>query len=105
MDPSENDGREALGVTSSYSRVNLEAAYRSLIAQVGDGDFFLGSDLRWYHELGAPDVIRGAGLDEFTYFGAALTSTQGPFVSYSSGRLPLDGASHKVYELGWKLDF
>jgi len=105
VDPSENDGREALGVTSSYTRFNLEAAYRSLVAHVGDGDFFLESDLRWYHELGAPSVIRTAGLDEFTYFAAALTSTQGPFVSYSAGRLPLDAASDQVYELGWKLDF
>ena len=105
VDPSENDGREALGVTSSYTRFNLEAAYRSLVAHVGDGDFFIESDLRWYHELGAPSVIRTAGLDEFTYFAAALTSTQGPFVSYSTGRLPLDAASDQVYELGWKFDF
>jgi hypothetical protein len=30
IDPSENDGREALGVTSSFTRMNLEAAYRGL---------------------------------------------------------------------------
>jgi hypothetical protein len=105
VDPSENDGREAVGVTSAYTRVNLEAAYRSLVAHIGDGDLYLESDLRWYDELGAPAVIRDAGLDEFTYFAAALTSTKGPFVSYSTGRLPLDAATDRVYELGWKLDF
>jgi hypothetical protein len=105
VDPSVNDGREALGVTSSFTRVNLEMAYRSLVAHIANGDFFVESDLRWYHELGAPTAIRGAGLDEFTYFAAALTSTQGPFVSYSTGRLPLDAATDKVYELGWKFDF
>jgi hypothetical protein len=28
-----------------------------------------------------------------------------PLVSYSTGRLPLDAASDKVYELGFKVDF
>lgn len=105
IDPSENDGREALGVTSSFTRVNLEAAYRGLVARVGGGELFLESDLRWYRELSAPAAIRSAGLDEFTYFAGALTSTAGPFVSYSTGRLPLDAASDKVYELGFKVDF
>jgi hypothetical protein len=105
IDPSENDGREALGVTSSFTRMNLEAAYRGLVARVAGGDLFLESSLRWYRELGAPAAIRGAGLDEFTYFAGALTSTAGPFVSYSTGRLPLDAASDKVYELGFKVDF
>jgi hypothetical protein len=105
VDPSENDGREALGVTSSFTRANLEVAYRGLVARVAGGDLFLESGLRWYRELSAPAAIRSAGLDEFTYFAAALTSTDGPFVSYSTGRLPLDAASDKVYELGFKVDF
>jgi hypothetical protein len=78
---------------------------RNLIVRSGLGDVYVESDVRWYRELGAPVAIAAAGLDEFTYFVAALVSSDGPYISYSTGRLPFDDREDQVYELGFRLHF
>ena len=105
VDPTRNDGREAAGETGSFPRFALEGAMKNLVVRTGAGDFFVESDFRWYRELGPAPAIRAAGLDEFTYFALGLVSSEGPYVSYSTGRLPFDARSDQVYELGFKLHF
>ena len=78
---------------------------RNLILRSEVGDVYVESDLRWYRELGAPAAVSAIGLDEFTYFVAALVSSEGPYVSFSTGRLPFDAQQDQVYELGFRLHF
>lgn len=105
VDPAEADLRESLGEAGAFPRLELEAAMRNLIVRSGLGDVYVESDVRWYRELGAPVAIAAAGLDEFTYFVAALVSSDGPYISYSTGRLPFDDREDQVYELGFRLHF
>jgi hypothetical protein len=69
------------------------------------GPLYFQSDARWYRELNAPQAIRGANLNAFSYVALALVSDEGPYVSYSKGRLPVDRKKDEVYELGFKLYF
>jgi hypothetical protein len=105
VDPGKADLREALGAGGSFPRLSLEAAMRNLIVRSEVGDVYVESDLRWYGELGAPAAVSVAELDEFTYFVAALVSSEGPYMSYSTGRLPFDAQQDQVYELGFRLHF
>ena len=105
VDPEENDPRNAVGDLKAYPRAKVEAAFKTPLATRGSTDVFFESDFRWYRELGAASAVRTAGLDEFTYFAAAITTTAGPFVSFSAGRLPFDAESDRVYQLGFKTSF
>jgi hypothetical protein len=105
VDPQEDDEREALGATDTYPRFNFEAAFRTLVLRSPVGPLYFQSDLRWYQEINPPDAIRQAGLDKYSYVALALVSDQGPYVSYTKGRLPVDSRKDEVYELGFKLYF
>ena len=105
VDPQQDDEREALGETGTYPRFNFEAAFRTLFMRTPVGPLYFQSDVRWYHEISAPDAIRQAGLDKYSYVAFALVSDQGPYVSYTKGRLPIDSRKDEVYELGFKLYF
>lgn len=105
VDPVENDPRNTVASLEAFPRFKVEAAFRTPIASRGDTDVNFEADFRWYRELGAPAGVRAAGLDEFTYVVAALTTTLGPFVSFSAGRLPFDAESDRVYQLGFRTTF
>jgi hypothetical protein len=105
VDPQDDDGREALGALDAYPRLNIEAAFRTLVLRSAAGPLYFQSDARWYRELNAPAAIRQAKLRAFSYVALALVSEQGPYVSYTKGRLPVDLRKDEVYELGFKLYF
>lgn len=105
VDPQENDPRQAVGDLKSFPRFKLEAAFRTPLASRGETDVFFESNFRWYRELGADQAVKTAGLDQFTYYAAAITTTAGPYVSFSAGRLPFDAESDRVYQLGFKTSF
>jgi hypothetical protein len=105
VDPQDDRARKALGALDAYPRVNVEAAFRTLVLRSRAGPLYFQSDARWYRELNAPQAIRGANLNAFSYVALALVSDQGPYVSYSKGRLPVDRKKDEVYELGFKLYF
>jgi hypothetical protein len=103
--PLDNDRRRTLGISGNYRRFRLESGSRSLLLQTGENQIYLAMDLRYYRELRAPEQIRSAGLQEFIYFATALTASNGIYVSYSAGRLPLDVAKDQVYSLGLNVSF
>jgi len=103
--PQGDDGREALGVRGTYPRLRVESSFRTPLAASGRTRLSLESNYRLYQELGAPATIRRAELARFSYLAAAITSAAGPYVSYSAGRLPLDRARDRVYELGFQTRF
>jgi hypothetical protein len=105
VDPQDDDGREAFGALDAYPRLNLEGAFRTLALDGPTGPIYFQSGVRWYHEINAPAGIRQAKLHTFSYVALALVSDQGPYVSYSKGRLPFDLRKDEVYELGFKMYF
>ena len=105
VDPQDDDTREALGALDAYPRVQLEAAFRTLVLNGPTGPIYFQSGVRWFHELDAPAAIQQANLQTFSYLALALVSDQGPYFSYSKGRLPFDERRDQVYELGFKLYF
>jgi hypothetical protein len=46
--------------------------------------------------------VKSLGLDDFSFYTIVLGGSQGVYVSYSDGRLPLDAASDQVFELGYQ---
>ena len=105
VDPTANSMREPLGEMSAYPRFNFEAAFKSVLLDTEATTISFQSDFRYYRELGASDAIKMADLDDTAYLVVALVSSNGMFVSYSSGRLPLDVNNDRVYELGFKFEF
>lgn len=105
VDASDDTTRAVLGARTVFPRLRAEAAFRTLAFDTDLGPIYFQSDFRWYHELGAQRAVRDAGLDDFAYFAASLVSAAGPFVSFTSGHLPLDVRSDQVYQLGWRLYF
>ena len=62
------------------------------------------SNYRWYKELKPDEIIKLNKLDRFSFLVAALESTNGLFVSYTTGRLPFDRITDQVYALGFRYD-
>jgi hypothetical protein len=105
VDPAEDSVRARLNAADAYPRVALEAGFRTLAGRVASGDLFAEANVRYYQELGADDAVKQAGIDDFMVFVVALTGPGGTYVSYSTGELPFDRGSDKVYELGFRYRF
>ena len=99
--PSDNDEREMLGVTSDFTRISGEATFRTEVARSS----YFEANLRYYREINPPEEIEDSGLGQSTYISAALFAPAGVYVSYSTGRLPLDVVDTKTYELGFRYKF
>lgn len=105
VDPAKDPTRAALGAPGSYPRIRIESALRSPLLDASRVGLIFEADFRYYKELGAPAAIATAGLDDFTYFVAALVAGNGLYASYSTGKLPFDASSDQVYDLGFRLHF
>ena len=105
VDPADDSVRARMDATDAYPRVALEAGFRTLAAKIASGDLFAEANVRYYQELGADDAVKDAGVDDFMVFVVALTGPGGTYVSYSTGELPFDRFSDKVYELGFRYRF
>jgi hypothetical protein len=104
--PSNDDIREQLlNNTDPYPRFKVEAGFRTIITRIEKENIFFSSNFRYYKEINAPEIINTQNLNSFTYFVMALQSTSGLFVSYSTGRLPLDVNGDQVYALGFNYKF
>jgi len=101
MNPTVDSARQALAGLNDYWRFRAEAAFRTEVSAFASFE----ADLRYYRELDAPAAIRSAGLQRFTYFTAALTTTPGPFFSFTTGHLPFDAEEDQVYALGFRYRF
>jgi hypothetical protein len=101
MNPTADSVRQAVADLKDYWRFRAEAAFRTDVSAFASFE----ADLRYYRELDAPAAVRSAGLDRFTWFTAALTTTPGPFFSFSTGHLPFDAREDQVYALGFRYRF
>jgi hypothetical protein len=100
--PQDDDPRAQAGDTSDFDRVRFEASFRTPLARVGDDRLYVSVNYRYYKELDASANVKSQDLDEFSFYTIVLGGSQGVYVSYSDGRLPLDAASDQVFELGYQ---
>lgn len=105
VNPEEGDPRDKAGDNSDFTRLKLEASFKTLVTQWEADPIYLEANFRFYHEFGAMQQVKAAGLAEFNYFSAALRLPKNLFVSYSTGKLPLDQSNDKVYEVGLSYNF
>lgn len=106
VDPVDNDERFAADPDEdAFPRVRFEAAFKTKVARVLNREVWFSASYRYFHELNASSAIRTADLDTFHYFAAALEFLGGFTVTYSTGKLPLDGNDDSVLALGYRFQF
>jgi len=104
--PVDDKDREAvLGATPDYNRANIEIAMTSPVGTFQGKQVKFEGSWRYFKEIGADEVIKTAGLGEFSYFAATLKHDSGWQLTYATGKLPFDRQNEKVWELGYKLQF
>ena len=103
--PQDQDPRTLAGDSSDYARVRGEIAFKTLVGEIKGQSTYFEANLRHYRELSPSATTKAASLDQYTYFVAALQLPEGMFVSYSTGKLPMDAQKDKVYELGFNYNF
>ena len=89
-------GMLALGLT----RV---AARETRVARLNGKDLWFVANYRHYSEVSPSAVIRSAQLDRFEYVALGLEFENGLGVTYSTGKLPLDRAADRVFDIGYRL--
>ena len=95
--------RALAGDDSSYMRLSGEVSlWIPLGARV---PLAFTINYRHYREISPSEIVENANLDSYDIRTLSLTGTNGLFVTYSSGRLPLDQQGDDVVELGWKTYF
>ena len=87
---------------SFFTRLRAETSFRTPLSL--NNSIFFEASYRYYWEPGASQLVKKTAMDKFGYFVAALTMPGGLFVSYSTGKLPSDLESDRVYELGFKFN-
>lgn len=105
VEPETDDLRAVAGETSGYPRFKAEVAFKTLAMRTPNQTIFFSADVRYYKELGASSAIEAANIEDYSYFVAALQASSGPFVSYSTGKLPFDATDDQVFELGFRFSF
>ena len=100
--PGDDPERERLaGKLGGYTRAKVEVAFKTPV----NAGAYVEANFRHYAEVNAPAAIRGAGRDRATYLTLAFATAFGPYVSYTTGRLPFDAEEDQVYELGLRYRF
>jgi len=103
--PEGDDPRAQAGDDSDFPRFKVEASFKTLFAEWKTDPVYLEANFRFYHEFSASQAVKDAKLDEFTFFSIALRLPQNIFVSYSTGKLPLNEADSQVYSIGLDYNF
>ncbi|MCF8241454.1 MAG: hypothetical protein K9J16_08695 [Melioribacteraceae bacterium] len=101
VDPQKDPWRESMSGLKMYPRLGFEAAFKTLAAETGGEPVYFSANLRYFKELDSPAAIKHINMDEQFYFTFALTQQRGLYISYTTGKLPLDQQTNDVYEIGW----
>jgi hypothetical protein len=90
---------------SPFPRLNFEAGFKTLVANIINENIFFSANFRYYQEIDAPAEIVNAKLDKQTYLVLAFESSKGFYFSYAHGKLPFDAKSDEVYSIGYSYKF
>jgi hypothetical protein len=104
VSPQDNDPRALVGEAADFDRLRIEASFRTPIARAGEDRLYISANYRYYKELDASAAVRSLGLDSFDYYTVVLGGSEGVYVSYTEGKLPLDVISDRVFELGYQFN-
>ncbi len=85
---------------SFFTRFRAETSFRTPLSL--QNLIFFEASYRYDWQPHASELIKQNAMDRFGYFVAALTLPNGMFASYSTGKLPADLESDRVYELGFR---
>lgn len=99
--PKNDTLRQMVNAGSTFTRVSSELAFKTQLSNIS----YFEADFRYYRELKPLSEIKQANLEEHIYFTAALTSLNNVFISYTTGKLPIDAKDDQVYEIGFKFHF
>jgi len=116
VDPSSNSVRNALPEgNESYKRWNAEIAFQTTVARIANHSVIFETSYRVYQEVSAPNSIKAAGLDKFTYSATSLFAPASLFgveleghevyLTYVHGKLPFDVSTKETLMIGWKFNF
>jgi len=106
VDPQSGVVKQVHSDKSTFTRLRSEASFRTPIVEIMKNNLaYFEADYRYYKEFNASGETKKEKLDKFEYFTSALILSNGIFVSYSTGKLPLDAKKDQVYELGFKFNF
>ncbi len=102
--PSKDKDRAAiLGETPDYNRGNVEIDMTSPVGKLQGKQVKFEWSWRYFKELGPPEAIQAAGLDQYRYSAAALSLDSGWKLTYATGKLPLGREGDAVWELGYRI--
>lgn len=102
VSPEDDDPRALAGAASEYDRGRFEASFRTPLARLGNDRLYVSINYRYYKELDASPLVRSLDLDSFSFYTIVLGGSDGIYVSYTDGKLPLDLTEDRVFELGYQ---
>jgi len=106
VDPGKDEARQAALGTANldrYYRWDVEFLYMYPIAARGLET--LEYNYRYFRETNPPLPVEQAGLDRNKLSTFRLGFRNDLFVAYSTGKLPFDRQSDKIYEVGWSYKY
>ncbi|TFW05582.1 hypothetical protein E4K72_11115 [Oxalobacteraceae bacterium OM1] len=104
--PKDDQDRAAiLGSADDYNRGNVEVVFTTPVAFIKNQQVKFDFGWRYFREIHPDARIRAAGLDRSRYTASTLRLDSGWQLTYASGRLPLDRANEKAWELGYRIQF
>jgi len=105
VEPNDETPRAMAGDNSAFYRYTGELSLWMPVGSHFGQNLAFTINYRHWGEIDPATVVSNAGLDKYSLRSFSLTSPSGLFVSYSSGKLPLDVRRDDVVELGWKTYF
>lgn len=103
--PQDDDPRFEAGDKSNFWRYEVEINCSSPLFRLGGNDVSWENNFRYYAEINPDEMVKQSGQDDYAYFVTAVKMKNGPFLSYSRGKLPFDEKDDQIYELGFSYEF
>ncbi len=105
VDAAREETRGAATDDESFLRARLEAGLESRVLTLDDEALFLSAGWRFYQEIDAPSAVRQADTDVHSHLQISLDLPRGWFLTYATGRLPLDAQDDSTFALGFQVHF
>jgi hypothetical protein len=104
VNPTDDTARKTVDPSlSPYNRLHLTASMASLMGQVKGVDVRFLFKIDYWDEINASSAIKNAGLNAETYRAYAVEFQGHWTLSYTSGKVPLDYSSSKVWQIGYAI--